>query len=102
MTASDLTAQQPGASDDARRSAYMAYMAATIAKISGLPESAVVPEADLVEDLCVDSVAKIELMVACEARFGIQVPDEVISRFHTVGSVLDYLVAVGDRSGTGS
>jgi acyl carrier protein len=70
-------------------------MAETISKITGLPADAVVPDADLVDDLCVDSVAKIELMVACEARYGIQVPDDVVSRFRTVRSVLDYLMETG-------
>ncbi|MFK4099072.1 acyl carrier protein [Streptomyces sp. NPDC019531] len=80
---------------EAPRERNLRRMAALIAEITGLPEEAVVPEADLVEDLYIDSVAKIELMVACETRFGVHIPDDVSGELRTVGAVLDHLDASG-------
>ncbi|MGD0106378.1 MAG: acyl carrier protein [Rhodopila sp.] len=43
------------------------------------------------EKLGVDSLAKIDLAVAAEDRFGIAIPDENLERFVTVGDFLDYV-----------
>ncbi|MGQ0839447.1 acyl carrier protein [Actinokineospora sp.] len=86
MTMSDAAAGQ---------AAHEKFLAAFIAEITGVSEELVVPDADLVEDLFIDSVAKIELMVACESRYRIEIPEETINGFRTVRSVLDYLEATG-------
>ncbi|MEU4655535.1 acyl carrier protein [Streptomyces sp. NPDC023723] len=104
MTASDTTHHQTGpaateaspaerAASPGSRQDNLRRMGALIAEITGLPESEVVPEADLVEDLYIDSVAKIELMVACETRFGVHIPDEISAGLRTVSAVLDHLEA---------
>jgi acyl carrier protein len=41
--------------------------------------------------LGLDSLAKIDLAVAAEDRFGIAIPDENLERFVTVGDLLDYV-----------
>jgi acyl carrier protein len=43
------------------------------------------------ETLGLDSLAKIDLAVAAEDRFGIAIPDEDLERFVTVGDLLDYV-----------
>ncbi|MFD6279661.1 acyl carrier protein [Streptomyces sp. NPDC060209] len=93
MTASDITDSRPdtAAGADADKAANLELMASLIAEITGLPKDSVVPEADLVDDLYIDSVAKIELMVACETRFGVQIPDEIVNELRDVEAVLDYL-----------
>jgi acyl carrier protein len=62
-----------------------------IAEITGIDPADIVPEANLVDNLYIDSVAKIELVVACQQHFGIYIPDEAITELVTVQSVLDYL-----------
>jgi acyl carrier protein len=43
------------------------------------------------EKLGLDSLAKIDLAVAAEDRFGIAIPDEDLERFVDVGDLLDYV-----------
>jgi acyl carrier protein len=43
------------------------------------------------ETLGLDSLAKIDLAVAAEDRFGIAIPDEDLERFVDVGDLLDYV-----------
>lgn len=43
------------------------------------------------EQLGLDSLAKIDLAVAAEDRFGIAIPDDDLERFVTVGDLLDYV-----------
>ncbi|MFC9244928.1 acyl carrier protein [Streptomyces sp. NPDC057136] len=93
MTTSDITDSplRSAATADADKAANLELMASLIAEITGLPKDKVVPEADLIEDLYIDSVAKIELMVACETRFGVHIPDDVVNELRDVEAVLDYL-----------
>ena len=44
------------------------------------------------DKLGLDSLAKIDLAVAAEDRFGIAIPDEDLERFVTVGDLLDYIL----------
>jgi acyl carrier protein len=100
MTVPDTTDQPagPAPTGDRAVTADLSFVAALIGEITGLPASSVVPEADLIEDLYIDSVAKIELMVACESQYGVHIDDEVASRLRTVGSVLEYLAASQAKS----
>jgi acyl carrier protein len=43
------------------------------------------------DKLGLDSLAKIDLAVAAEDRFGIAIPDEDLERFVSVGDLLDYV-----------
>ena len=43
------------------------------------------------EKLGLDSLAKIDLAVAAEDRFGIAIPDEDLERFVDIGDLLDYV-----------
>jgi acyl carrier protein len=43
------------------------------------------------DKLGLDSLAKIDLAVAAEDRFGIAIPDEDLERFVTVGDLLVYV-----------
>lgn len=45
------------------------------------------------QDLGADSLDTVELTVALERSFGIQIPDKDCAPLHTVGSVIDYLSA---------
>ena len=47
---------------------------------------------DLVNELGLNSLDVMNVVVAFEDEFGIEIPDSVISGFHTVGDIADYLV----------
>ena len=48
---------------------------------------------DFFKDLEADSLDVVELMMAVEEKFGIQIPDEDVQNLHTVGDVVKYIDA---------
>jgi acyl carrier protein len=54
-------------------------------------EDEVTPEASFVEDLGADSLDTVELVMALEEEFGIEIPDEDAEKILTVGKALDYI-----------
>ncbi|GAA8280115.1 hypothetical protein HpNP116_10460 [Helicobacter pylori] len=53
--------------------------------------SQVTPEAKFVKDLGVDSLDIVELIMALEERFGIEIPDEQAEKIVNVGDVMRYI-----------
>ena len=54
-------------------------------------EDHVRPEAHFTEDLGADSLDTVELVMALEEEFGIEIPDEDAEHILTVGKLVDYL-----------
>jgi acyl carrier protein len=57
----------------------------------GVEEDEVTAEASFVEDLGADSLDTVELVMALEEEFGIEIPDEDAEKILTVGKALDYI-----------
>ncbi len=55
----------------------------------GLDESKIRPDARFEEDLEVDSLGVVELLMALEDEFGVQIPDEEAENIGTVGQAVD-------------
>lgn len=51
----------------------------------------VTPEASFRDDLGADSLDVVELVMALEEEFGIQIPDEDAEKIATVGQAIDYI-----------
>ncbi len=49
------------------------------------------PEAELVNDLGINSLELADLILLCEEKFGVDVNDDDIHKFITVGDVVAYL-----------
>ena len=49
------------------------------------------PEASFVDDLKADSLAVVELVLALEEAFGIEIPDEDTEQIKTVGDAINYI-----------
>lgn len=47
--------------------------------------------ADLIDDLNVDSIEIVDLVVAMEEQFGFSIPDEEAQDIHTVGDAVNYI-----------
>ncbi len=57
----------------------------------GAEESQITPEASFIEDLKADSLDTVELVMAFEEEFEIEIPDEDQEKITTVGSAIEYL-----------
>lgn len=53
----------------------------------------ITPETRIAEDLNADSLDIVELLMAVEEEFDVQIPDEEIENLKTVGAVVDYIQA---------
>ena len=51
----------------------------------------IVPEAKFIEDLGADSLDIVELVIALEEEFGLDIPDEDADKLKTVGDAMNYL-----------
>lgn len=59
----------------------------------GVEADQVVVEASFVNDLGADSLDTVELIMAFEEEFGVEIPDEEAEKIKTVKDVLDYIEA---------
>lgn len=57
----------------------------------GVNESEVVPEAKFIDDLGADSLDIVELVMALEDEYGIEIPDEDAEKIETVGDAIRYI-----------
>jgi len=57
----------------------------------GVEAEKVAREASFVEDLGADSLDTVELVMAFEEEFGIDIPDEDAEQMRSVGDAIDYL-----------
>ena len=57
----------------------------------GVAENAVTTEASFIDELGADSLDIVELIMALEEEFDIEIPDSDAEKVITVGDVVDYL-----------
>jgi len=57
----------------------------------GVAEAQVKPEASFIDDLGADSLDTVELVMAFEEKFDIEIPDEDAEKMRTVGDAIAYL-----------
>ena len=62
-----------------------------IAQRLGVEEADVLPHATFVDDLGADSLCLVELVLAFEEAFDIDIPDDDTESIHTVQDALDYI-----------
>jgi acyl carrier protein len=59
----------------------------------GVDAATVNPQASFVNDLGADSLDTVELVMALEEEFDIEIPDEAAEKIQTVGQAIDYIKA---------
>ena len=64
---------------------------AIVAEQLNVEKDKVQMETNFVEDLNADSLDQVELIMAVEDEFGIEVPDEVVQEIRTVGDIVKVL-----------
>ncbi len=62
-----------------------------IAEQLGISEEEVLPEASFIEELGADSLDIVELVMAMEEEFEIEIPDEDAEKLLTVQNAIDYV-----------
>ena len=65
----------------------------------GVEEELVTTEASFVDDLGADSLDTVELVMALEEEFGIEIPDEDAEKITRVQEAVDYIEKSGKGSG---
>lgn len=62
-----------------------------LAKQLRVDEATITPASKIKDDLGADSLDVLQLLMTIEDEMGIQVPDEELATFNTVGDVVSYL-----------
>lgn len=51
----------------------------------------ITPDSNMIEDFGADSLDLVDMITLLSDEFGVEIPDEDIEEFHTVGDVVNYL-----------
>tara|TARA_Y100001970_G_scaffold294360_1_gene451481 strand:- start:12392 stop:12625 length:234 start_codon:yes stop_codon:yes gene_type:complete len=57
----------------------------------GIEESKVTPQSKFIDDLGADSLDTVELVMAFEEKFGIEIPDDAAETIQTVQNAIDFI-----------
>lgn len=72
----------------------LAGLAEVLHEVAGTPAEKVVPEAAFEADLEVDSLTMVEVVVACEEKWDVRIPDDALEGLRTVGDAVTYITGV--------
>ncbi|MFC3097897.1 acyl carrier protein [Alteraurantiacibacter palmitatis] len=59
----------------------------------GVEDEKVTPDASFIDDLGADSLDIVELVMAFEEEFGVEIPDEAAEKINTVGDAISFIEA---------
>jgi acyl carrier protein len=62
-----------------------------IDEVAGVPADQVTPDKTFVDDLDIDSLSMVEIAVAAQDKFGVDIPDDQLKDLKTVQDVIDYV-----------
>jgi acyl carrier protein len=69
----------------------LAGLSEIIDEIAGVPADEVTPEKTFVDDLDIDSLSMVEIAVAAQDKFGVEIPDDQLKDLKTVQDVIDFV-----------
>jgi acyl carrier protein len=62
-----------------------------VEEIAGVPADEVTPSKSFVDDLDIDSLSMVEIAVAAQDKFGVEIPDDQLKDLTTVQDVVNYI-----------
>jgi acyl carrier protein len=62
-----------------------------IDEVAGVSADQVTPDKTFVDDLDIDSLSMVEIAVAAQDKFGVEIPDDQLKDLKTVQDVVDYV-----------
>jgi acyl carrier protein len=62
-----------------------------IDEIAGVPANEVTPDKTFVDDLDIDSLSMVEIAVAAQDKFGVEIPDDELKNLKTVQDVVNFV-----------
>jgi acyl carrier protein len=66
-----------------------------IEEIAGVPADQVTPDKSFVDDLDIDSLSMVEIAVAAQDKFGVEIPDDELKNLRTVQDVVLFVQRPG-------
>jgi len=66
-------------------------LADIVNEIAGVPQEDVTPNKSFTDDLDIDSLSMVEIVQACEDKFGVSIPDDQVKNLKTVGDAISYI-----------
>ncbi|HJE60859.1 acyl carrier protein [Nocardiopsis sp. NPDC055551] len=69
----------------------LAGLGEIIEEIVGTEPSEVTPEKNFVDDLDIDSLSMVEIAVAAQDKFGVEIPDDQLKDLKTVQDVVNFI-----------
>ena len=70
----------------------------TIVEQLGVEENEVTMDASITDDLGADSLDQVELVMALETEFNLDIPDEEAEKIKTVGDAVRYIEEVSEKA----
>ena len=68
-------------------------LAAIVNEVAGVPVEDVQLDKSFVDDLDVDSLSMVEVVMACEDKWGVKIPDSEVKNLKTVGDAVSFIQA---------
>ena len=78
----------------------LAGLGEIVEEIAGVPADEVTPNKSFVDDLDIDSLSMVEIAVAAQDKFGVEIPDDQLKDLTTVQDVVNFVVKSAEGSGT--
>jgi acyl carrier protein len=66
-----------------------------IEEIAGVPAGEITPDKSFVDDLDIDSLSMVEIAVAAQDKFGVEIPDDELKNLKTVQDVVLFVQRSG-------
>ena len=69
----------------------LAGLGEIVDEVAGVPADQVTPDKSFVNDLDIDSLSMVEIAVAAQDKFGVEIPDDQLKNLKTMQEVVTYV-----------